>query len=396
MSIRDLLISTKRDVFSEKALFWSAWLLFFLIPIATSPAVIAGGLNISIWIFTGKFWKERGKWLNRDWTLPVLFFMLLPWAGLLWTNDLRWGLVFATKSYYWLYAFAAASLNWGLHKPKDLVNAFLSGLTTSFFIAMLQLMKLLPMNVSPTSFVNHISYSLLLVLGIMIASFYYARAAGRKEKFYMAFLMAAFFFNLSVTHGRAGYLAFVLLSPVIIFNIFGKKHVLKAAAALLAAIVLLFSAPMVKKRVNDAVSDINLYSKGDSETSMGLRFYFWKGAANIFINSPFLGAGTGGYGKAMEAYRTDPALPHAIQPHNSFLYMTASFGIFGLASIMWLFYVFLRKGWRARRSVAGFSVLAYGIILLIGSMTDTQILSIATAKLFSVLMGLETEIDLHG
>ena len=88
----------KKIISMDKALFWSLWLLAFLVQIATSPAVIAGGISIAIWIFTGTFWKDRG-WLKQEWTLPVLLFMLMPWAGLIWTTNLHMGLKFAQRSY---------------------------------------------------------------------------------------------------------------------------------------------------------------------------------------------------------------------------------------------------------------------------------------------------------
>ncbi len=90
----------------------------------------------------------------------------------------------------------------------------------------------------------------------------------------------------------------------------------------------------------------------------------------------------------MEQFRTNPSWPRAVQPHNSFLYMMVSFGLPGLASLLWLLYVFLKKGWKARSNIVGYSVLAYGLVLIIGSLTDTQVLSVQTAELFAVFMGL--------
>ncbi|MGD2079954.1 MAG: hypothetical protein PVJ36_02335, partial [Nitrospirota bacterium] len=95
----------KYDFHIERLMFYSFCGFFFLIPLATSPAVIAGLFTISIWIISGKFIRDR-EWLRKKWTLPVIAFMFLPWVGLLYTEDLQTGLGFAKKSYYWLYAFA--------------------------------------------------------------------------------------------------------------------------------------------------------------------------------------------------------------------------------------------------------------------------------------------------
>jgi hypothetical protein len=42
--------------------------------------------------------RDSDRWLKQKWTIPVLIFMLLPWAGLLWTNDNAEGLNFAKKA----------------------------------------------------------------------------------------------------------------------------------------------------------------------------------------------------------------------------------------------------------------------------------------------------------
>jgi O-antigen ligase len=380
------------NTLSEKALFWSLLAMFFFIPIATSPNVICGLVVIFVWVFTGEFWRKRSRWLGQEWTLPVVIFMLLPWVGLLWTNDLHAGLVFCGKSYYWLLAFAVASLDVDMEKSSRLIEAFLLGLITSFFIAVLQFARILPMGEAgtPTSHVFHITYSLLLVFGILAASFYYRQAAGRRRKAFFILVVLAFVLNLLVTNGRSGYVAFVLLSPLFVWNITGgrQKQLIGSFLVLLALVALLFSSPMVRERMRDAASDLRLYRTGISNTSLGLRFYFWRGALEIFKSHPVLGVGTGGYKKAMDAFRTDPSLPEAVQPHNSFLYATVSFGLVGLAALLWLFYVFLKKGWQARAGSGGFAVLAFGLVLVIGSFTDTQILSVATAIPFAALMGL--------
>lgn len=380
-----------KNLSSDKLLFWSIGLFMFLVPIAVSPAVIAGGLVIAVWIFSGMFWKDRG-WLKQEWTMPVFLFMLLPWVGLIWTSDVHMGLKFAQRSYYWLYAFAAATATGADQsggRSRALINAFLAGLGVSFIISLFQLAHLLPMGEgnTPTSFVNHMSYTLFLAFAVVMGSFYYRQAGSGRGKLLPVIMMAAFFFNLLIASGRSGYLAFVLISPLIAINIFGKKNALKAALLLAILGVIFFSAPMVRSRIRDGMADLKQLSHGHENTEVGLRVYFWKGAFKIFKKHPLLGAGTGGYGDAMEQFRT-PAFPRSVQPHNSFIYMMVSFGVPGIFCIIWLFYVFLKKGCSARSGAVGYSVLMYGIVLIIGSFTDTQILSIATAELFAVMTGL--------
>ncbi|MCK5506137.1 MAG: O-antigen ligase family protein, partial [Thermodesulfovibrionia bacterium] len=159
----------------------------------------------------------------------------------------------------------------------------------------------------------------------------------------------------------------------------------------LAGIILLSLSPTVQERTRIAVDEINAYYSGSKNTSVGRRLYMWEGAFKMFLENPVLGVGTGGYQNALAKYRDDPSLPDIVHPHNSFLYMASSYGIVGLTSFSWLLIVFLKKGWSARDTIEGFVSFSYGAVLLIGSLTDTQILSVSTGMMFALLTGMRDE-----
>lgn len=122
----------------------------------------------------------------------------------------------------------------------------------------------------------------------------------------------------------------------------------------------------------------------------------WDGAVKIFLENPVIGVGTGGYQLAMKKYEIpNLALIHRdfSDPHNSYLYMAANFGILGIISLFWLFSVLLKNGWRNRHNITGFAILSYTLVLMIGSLTGTQILSLATAFLFAVFTGLQKHLE---
>ena len=367
---------------------------FFFIPVATSPAVIAGLFTISIWIFSGKFIRDR-EWLNKEWTLPVIVFMFLPWIGLLYTEDLPTGLGLAKKSYYWLYAFAIASQSFR-DRAKAFINSYLLGLSLTVCIALLQYIGLVPMPKGfATGFIGggspYIMYSLLLVFGMLILSYYCSSAATKKRKMLLLLLICAYFLSLSVVPGRIGYLAFAALSPLMLYNILGKKRLIGVAALTVLTVALLLSSSFVQDRIRLAVNEVRDYQHGNKVSSVGARLYMWDGAVRIFLENPIVGVGTGGYKNAMMKYKDDPSLEDPVHPHNSFLYLASSFGVVGLSAFLWLIAVFLLKGWRARHGIAGYSVLTFGLVLLIGGLTDTQFLSLATGAMFALLIGLEME-----
>jgi O-antigen ligase len=137
-----------------------------------------------------------------------------------------------------------------------------------------------------------------------------------------------------------------------------------------------------------------MYFNGDPVSSIGLRLHMWDGAIRIFMDNPLIGVGTGGYQLEMTKHGNSmlPASFNFSQPHNSFLYMAVSFGILGFAVLCWMFYAFLKVGWRHRDNLLGFSILSYGIIMVTASITDSQIIEVHSAILFALFAGLQTSL----
>jgi len=151
---------------------------------------------------------------------------------------------------------------------------------------------------------------------------------------------------------------------------------------------------MVQNRVKLVINDAKSTFQGDQRGSFGERMNMWSKSSKIFLKHPLLGVGTGGLKEALEKYRLEnPKFPSYAQPHNGYLYLASCFGIIGLVSFFWLLAIFLKKGWQSRHNLAGFCVFSYGLVFFIGNLTDTQILSLATAKMFALLTGLKVEAE---
>ncbi|MBI4690357.1 MAG: O-antigen ligase family protein [Nitrospirae bacterium] len=388
-----------KNITVDKLLFWGFCGTFFFIPVATSPAIITGILTLAIWVFSGKFTKDKNRWLKEKWVLPVFLISILPWIGLTYTSDVVKGLDFAKKSYYWLYAFAIASLTFHGYRAKALLNSFLLGLSFTAVAFGAQLIGIIPKpKVSSLGFIGHINASLLFVCGILILSFYFSKANGMKRKGLIAIVMAFFSLTVAFNIGRIGYFTFMLLLPLVAYNLLGQRHILKIVGVSILIIGLFLMSPTVQTRISSVVSDIRAYEQMNPNTPIGLRLHMWKGAVKIFLDNPIIGVGTGGYQSAMKRYE-NPMLNLDLrefhQPHNSFLYMAASFGIIGLISLLYLFFIVLQNGWRYRDDLIGFSVLSFGLVLFIGSLTDSQILSVQTGMLFALFTGLQMAIKVN-
>ena len=372
--------------------------MFFSLPIATSPTVLCGVFVLCVWIVSGRFLKDIARWGRSPISLPVTILMLLPWIGLLYTPVPYDGFPVAQKSYYWLYAMALGHAISPRRNPDLIIKMFLAGLTVSSAISIFQFAGILPLKKGLSTGLlggssAHIAYSLLLAAGILMASFFFLKAQSRRERLWYGAAMLFYLLTISFTGGRSGYVALIVLSPVVVYNLTGQRHVGKILIITVTAVALLFTFPVVRSRFAKAQEDISLFRQGNVNTSLGLRFHMWELSLSEIRKSPIIGIGTAGFKRSWEVYKKDPSLPYHDHPHNSFLYMAVSFGVTGLIAFCWLLYAMLRKGWKWRGTALGFSVFSFTVIFTIGSLTDTQVLPFATATALPLFAGLSEAID---
>ena len=125
-----------------------------------------------------------------------------------------------------------------------------------------------------------------------------------------------------------------------------KAGAVGAALALVATVYLLPQTG-VQQRVEAAVSDISHYVSGtETDTSLGLRFEMWRGAAQLIAERPLLGWGEAGYREALgelgEQGVISPVAAEFGHAHNEFIDAFAKRGLVGLAVLLMLYMIPMR------------------------------------------------------
>ncbi len=372
--------------------------MFFFLPVATSPTVICGVFVLAVWIISGRFLRDIKLWLKSDIALPMAILVILPWIGLIYTPLPDDGFAIAMKTHYWLYAIALSPILTVQRKPDLSIKMFLAGLSMNSAISILQFAGIVPLKKGVATGLlggssAWIAFSLLLTTGMLIASFYFLKAKSNKMRLLYGITMVQYFFTLGFIGGRSGYIALIVLFPVIAYNLVGQRHIVKILVISIIAVSLLFSFPVVRSRFAKAKEDIELYKQGNVNTSIGLRFHIWEIALSEIKRNPFLGVGTAGFKRSWELYKKDPSLPFIFHPHNSFLFVMVSYGILGLIAFCRLLFLMAKKGWKGRDSAMGFAVFAFALVFTIGSLTDTQVLVFATAVAFPLFAGISETVN---
>jgi len=296
---------------------------------------------------------------------------------------------------------AIASISFKLFSPQKFIQAFLLGLALNAFVGALQFAGLFPiveqvLKGRYSGFgLQYSTLSAYLVVGILMASYYFKQASKKKPRIFFVFLILLYFFHLIILEGRAGYLAFFLLCPLVVHNLFKKFNVLKVSLACVLVLGCMLFSPVVRDRVSLSIEEVRYHLNSDPQKAWGReytknqdRFSMWYSAVRIFSEHPIFGVGTGGY-QTFVKKMMGPKWPLIAHPHNNFLHVAVSFGVIGIFALIWFFWEIIKNAWRDRHSPVGFFVLSTALVIFTSGLVNTQIRDAGTLLLLAVVTGLQ-------
>jgi O-antigen ligase len=373
---------------------WLACLTLFALSIGTAPTSLCSGVLLLVWLLSGT-WRKGVEWWwrKRQWLVPLVLVMLLPWVSLLWTvaPELRF-YPYLQRTHFWLLSLAVTCIAFLRVQPRHLAMALIAGVELNallFLVAKSGLMLPYPKLYRFTQ-TGYITYSLLLVLGTLLMSYWYREARNAYQQIFVALVMLLNAAVVAMLKGRSGYLALLLLLPVIVSNVFGWRRwriVLVVVAGLAFG---LLQSPYLQERLLLVGKETSMYTSGTEkarDTSTGTRLALWSGAMQIFREHPLVGVGIDGYPVVMK--RLYPDWNAAMSnPHNYYLYVASSYGLMGIALYGWLGVALFKRCWGARNSWSGFMLLSTLLVVCIGSFTETTPLQPQTGILLAMMVGL--------
>ena len=375
------------NIKSDDLIFVFIVLTFFLLPTGTAPPLISIGIAGLIWLISGKAVHIKSI-IRQSWFFPVIPFFILPWIGLLYSQNLDLGMDYALKTKYWIVVFITAGLSLDEKRVYFLLKWFWAGLLMGTFLALIQFIGLMaPINELHLGFgIVHTLVSLYLIIGILTASFYFKTTKQWKPRLVLLFLILGFLFHLDVLKGRAGYLIFVLVSPFVANNLMDRFSLKIKIMVSILLVCCLMASPIARKVSMDTI--VNLKAQKENILK-GVYFheiersFIFQETIKIFIMHPFIGIGTGSLTEPTRARGRE-----IIHPHNNFLYMGVSYGVFGLAACFWLFWKMFKLSWRARETGLGYFVFSSCLVFFLGGMFDTQVLNTGTLLFLTLTYGM--------
>ncbi len=366
-------------------------LFAFLLPLSTATGSIGGVLLLAAWLVSGNLEEKTNEIIHNPVAIAVLLYIGLHIVGLLWSEDLAWGLQILKKQ--WKLLIFPISLT---IVKKEHINyylmAFVAAITlkaSKAYLVWLHIITLPPGSPFTTLGATHVTYNPMLAIAIYVISQNLLFSKNRSS--YLWPQIALLFFlsgNMFITVGRTGQVAFFVLLGVILFQNFythSKKKLLFGLIFIPLLFGVIFSVnPTFRNRINTAITEIQ-NSDTKQITSMGCRMWFYQNTFKLLKNHWLVGTGTGDFPIEYKKVNDmcSPGMPATDNPHNHYLMITSQFGIIGLAILLSIFVAQLTMAFRKKDNLTPLRQ-AFPIFFLVIMLSESYLQVHGTGLLFSL------------
>jgi len=368
--------------------------LAFLMPLTVSGANTMVVIICLIWLVSGNYKAKFSHILGSKLMIASISFYLLNVIGMLWTENIEWGLHMLHKMWYFILFFP---ILFNIVKSKNFQNyitAFLLAISFTEIVSYLIWFEIIPpfkyaSVENPTPFMSHISYNPILTIAIYIVLhqiFFNKKLTSLRFSFY-SFFSISMIINMFITGGRAGQVMFFIMLMLLIFQFFeGRKIKSLFFIALIIPTIFIASyqvSDLFQKRVDQAVENITDYSHYPN-TSVGLRITFVKNSWEVIRDNPIIGVGTGDftieYKKINEL--NSPNSPPTTNPHNMYILVLMQLGLLGLLSFLSIFYMQIKNAFYSSKKFNRDFGLTLPILYLVIMFSDTYLLGHYTTLVY--------------
>lgn len=357
-------------------------------------------------------WKEYWR-SKRYWSLMVFFFivaMTVPYStesGQYMHNRLM------VKLPFLLLPFAFFSVpNWTKKEIQCLFYAFVGLLVFGSLKVLVEYSLNFEYATAAvgrgdtiTHEVNHIRYSLMVVVGLMLLIYLYRKQFVWKypwERWVQIGVGVFLLVFLHILAARSGLILFYLL-----ISFYLVEYIYTSGKYMLGLVIFFFlmslpflsyqTIPSFKNKIDYVVWDFQEFQKGKTEGySDGQRWLSWQIGWEIAKENPILGIGAGDLKKEVWGYyETHHPLmkPNLYKmPHNQFLTVWAGSGILGLCLFLWAYFL----GFWQKKTTSFKLYFLFKAMLFLSFIVENTIenaIGIALFLLFEILFLKYIELD---
>jgi O-antigen ligase len=389
--------------------------LAFLMPISVFGANLIIVIIVVLWLLSGSYKHKIKQIISSKFLLASIFFYCLHIIGMLWTNDLYWGLEILHKMWYFILLLPVLFTIVIKKNIKYYIIAFLAAIALTELISYLIWFELMtPFKVqfrlepeialrviqteeismkllaNPTPFMTHVSYNPILAFAIYLVlhEIFLNKKLDRVKFFLYSFFAITMTFNMFITGGRAGQVMFFVMLTILIFQFFNSEKV-KSLIAIFILIPGVFyaayqSSDLFQKRVDLAFHQIVTYETNHN-SSIGKRINYALNSWEIIYANPILGVGTGDFPSEFQKVSVaNNNQEHSItrNPHNMYHLILIQLGFVGLVSFLSIFYYQIKFSLSSSTEFLRDTGITLPLLYLVIMFSDSYLLGHFTSLLY--------------
>ena len=369
-------------------------ILAFLMPLTVFGANLIIVIICLIWLFSGNYKSKFYQITSSKLMIASIVFFSLHLVGLLWTEDLSWGLHIVHKMWYFLLLLPILFTIVRKDNIKFYIYSFLFAIALTEVVSYLVWFQIIETFKearvdNPTPFMSHVSYNPILAFSIYLVlhELFFNKKLSNLIFFIYSFFAISMAINMFITGGRAGQVGFFVMLIILIFQVLEKQR-LKALLATILVIPTIFftsyhTSDLFQKRVDLATIEIMEYSD-KYYSSVGLRIHFAINSFQVIKENPIIGVGTGDfpieYAKINQI--NSPSLPDTTNPHNMYTLVLMQLGLLGLFSMLSIFYFQLKFSINSKSRFFQNLGFTLPVMYLIMMLSDSYLLGHYTSLMF--------------
>ena len=370
--------------------------LAFIFPLTVAGGNLVIGIIVLIWLFSGNYKAKFNQIISNKLAVLSILFFSLHVLGLIWTDDIKWGLTIVKKMSDFLFLLPILLTITKKKYIKYYISAFILAMSLTEVLSYLVWFEIIdPLHKAtvgnPTPTMSHISYNPYLAFGIYLISHELLRnkSLSAVSKYFYAFFALTMSINMFITGGRAGQVMFFAMITILIFQYYNPKRIKAAILTMIIVPSIFMSAyslsPQFNNRVNAAVDDISAYTNEEtSNNSIGQRITYTINSFKIIQQNPLFGVGTGDfpseYKKVHVKNMSDAGL--TVNPHNMYVLIAVQLGLLGLASMLLIFYHQLKFSLSSKINIVRDLGVVLPLLFLVIMWSDSYLLGHYTTILF--------------
>lgn len=396
----------------DRTYYYLIVLLAFLMPLTVAGANSIIVIICLLWLCSGNYKSKFNEIKSSNFLVSSIVFYFLHILGMLWTEDIGWGLHMLHKMWYFLLLLPVLFSIMKKEYIWPIIYAFLVAIAITEVISYLIWFEIITPFKSatlsnPTPFMSHVSYNPILAFAIYIVAheiFFYKNLSKFQFSFYSFFLISMAF-NMFITGGRAGQVMFFAAISVLIFQFFNSEKIKSLLIIFITIPTIFFSAYQIsdlfKNRVDSAIEDIiryegvnledrnwsdtdTIYALANINTPVGERISYALFSWKIFKTSPIFGVGTGDFPKEYKKLNKiySPRMVTTTHPHNMYSLVGVQLGILGLLSLMSIFYFQIVQSFKSSNRFIRDVGITLPLMYLLIMLSDSYLLGHYTTLMF--------------